>query len=94
MALQLFRAGSSIGAQLQEGEVRKSRRDMGAKHAIALREAREARYWLQMYLAVDAFTEELRPLAQEATEFVAMLTVSVKKLRRKPDNEGDDDESD
>ena len=60
---------------------------MGAKHAIALREAREARYWLRMYLAANAFTKDLGPLAQEANEFVAMLTASVRKLRRKPDDE-------
>jgi four helix bundle protein len=82
IALQLFRAGSSIGAQLEEGEVADSKRDMGAKHAIALREAREARYWLRMFLAVGAFVNELRPLAMEAGEFVAMLTTSVKKLRK------------
>jgi four helix bundle protein len=82
MALQLFRAGSSIGALLEEGEVANSPRDMGAKHAIALREARESRYWLRMFLAVRAFEKEVQPLAQEAGEFVAMLTASVKKLRR------------
>jgi four helix bundle protein len=90
MALQLFRAGSSIGAQLEEGEVANSRRDMGAKHAIALREARESRYWLRMFLAVGAFVTELRPLTIEAGEFVAMLTASVKKLRR-PERDDQDD---
>ena len=90
MALQLFRAGSSIGAQLEEGEVANSRRDMGAKHAIALREARESRYWLRMFLAAGAFVTELRPLTIEAGEFVAMLTASVKKLRRPEHNDQDD----
>lgn len=90
MAFQLFRAGSSIGAQLEEGEVCNSRRDMGAKHAIALREAREARYWLRMFLAVGAFQTELQPLAREAGEFVAMLTTSVKKLRRRKNTNSPD----
>jgi len=47
MGTQLFKAGSAVGAMLEEGEVAASRRDMGAKHAIALREARESRYWLR-----------------------------------------------
>ena len=61
IGLQMFRAGSAIGASIEEGQVANSRRDMAAKHAIALREARET----------------------EALEFVAMLTVSVKKLRER-----------
>jgi four helix bundle protein len=83
MALQLFRSASSIGAQLQEGDVANSPRDMGSKHAIALREAKESRYWIRLFLAVGAFVPELRPLEAEAGEFVAMLTTSVKKLRKK-----------
>lgn len=39
MALQRFRSASSIGAQLQEGDIANSPRDMGSKHPIALREA-------------------------------------------------------
>ena len=70
--------------------MRKSKRDMGAKHAIALREAREARYWLRMFLAVGAFVTELRPLETEAGEFVAMLTTSVKKLRQEEEDEDKD----
>jgi four helix bundle protein len=87
MALQLFRSASSIGAQLQEGDVANSPRDMGSKHAIALREAKESRYWIRLFLAVGAFVPELRPLEMEAGEFVAMLTTSVKKLRRKDSEE-------
>jgi four helix bundle protein len=81
MAQQLFRAASSIGAQLEEGEVAGSRRDMGAKHAIALREAREALYWLRMFMAAGVLVTELKPLSTEAGEFRAMLTASVMKLR-------------
>jgi four helix bundle protein len=81
MALQLFEAGSAIGANLEEGEVAASRRDMGLKHAIALREARESHYWLRLLIYGKAFVDELRPLLCEANEFVAMLTTSVKKLR-------------
>ena len=82
IGLQLFRAGSSIGAQLEEGDVANSKRDMGAKHAIALREAKEARYWLRYLLVTNVLPDDAKPLYREADEFVAMLTTSVKKLRR------------
>jgi four helix bundle protein len=81
MALQLFEAASSIGAQLEEGDVANSRRDMGAKHAIALREARESHYWLRMFIAAGVLAVELRPLLTESEEFRKMLTTSVRKLR-------------
>ena len=58
---------------------------MAGKYAIALRESREARYRLRLIASQSGWTEELRPLIQEATEFVAMLTVSVRRLRTPPD---------
>ena len=83
MAGQLFRSASAIGALLEEAEVAASRRDMAVKQAIALREARETVYWLRLLIAGGAYPDELSPLAMEAGEFVAMLTVSVRKLRAK-----------
>ena len=83
MANQLFRAASSIGAMLEEGDVSNSRRDMGAKHAIALREAKEARYRLRLLIGANVQRERLEPIDREVNEFVAMLTTSVRKLRAK-----------
>ena len=70
-----------MGALLEEGVVANSRRDMAAKYAIARREARESRYWLSRFSKAPLWTTELAPLLQESNEFVAMLTVSVRKLR-------------
>lgn len=81
---QLFAAASSIGAQLEEGQVANSRRDMAHKYAIALREAREAHYWLKLLSTDPAWAKDLAPLVNESREFVAMLTVSVRKLREPP----------
>src|SRR5262245_38471605 len=85
IAYQLFRAGSSIGAHLEEGEVAVSNRDKGQKPAIALREERESTHWRRLLLGDHKMLDELRPLLAEAFEFVAMLTTSVKKLRQKVD---------
>ena len=85
IALQLCKAASAIGAALEEGAVGASAgpRDMGLKHAIALRESREANYWLRVLVADGVMKDELMPLVQESREFVAMLTTSVRKLRRR-----------
>jgi len=84
IADQLFRAVSGIGALLEEGEVASSRRDMAAKYAIALREAREGNYWSRLGSERSKWARELAPIVQETKEFVAMLTVAVRKLRTPP----------
>jgi four helix bundle protein len=88
IALQLFRAASGIGANLEESDVGASRRDRGAKQAIALREARESRFWLRVLVADGTMREAATPLLAESEEFVAMLTSSVKKLRAENAKEG------
>lgn len=83
-ALQLYRSGTAIGASIEEGQVANSRKDMAAKYAIALREAREAQYWCRLLADEPDLAAHAQILAREAGEFVAMLTVSVRKLRQSP----------
>jgi four helix bundle protein len=78
---QLLRSTCAIGAQLEEGVAASSRRDMAEKYAIGLRESREANYWSRLLEADDSIAELMAPIVQETSEFVAMLTVSVRKLR-------------
>src|SRR5262245_21284539 len=71
MGIQLFKASSAAGAMLEEGDVAASRRDMGAKHAIALREAKESRYWIRLLLATGVPEDkQLSSVLREAGELV------------------------
>lgn len=81
VADQLSRAGTAIGALLEEGSVAASRKDMAHKHELALREARESVYWLRLLRESGFKVDELKGLEQEAGELGAMLTASVRKLR-------------
>ena len=45
---QLVRSATAIGANVEEAQVANSRREMAAKYAVALREARETLYWLRL----------------------------------------------
>lgn len=45
-------------------------------------EAREANYWARLAATDPVWAEQLGPIIDETREFVAMLTVSVRKLRR------------
>jgi four helix bundle protein len=49
---------------------------------VALREARETKYWLRLITATKlAPIEIVEPALQEADELVAILTVTVRRLK-------------
>jgi len=82
IARQVLDAGTSIGANVEEGRAAASRRDLAARSVIALKEARETKFWLRLIRATDLAPEEATAaLFQEANELVAILTVSVRRLR-------------
>jgi four helix bundle protein len=84
---QLIRAGTSIGANLEEARSAHSRRDLASKQTIALREARECHFWLRLIAAEEPrFEPSISPLLEECSQLVAMLTASVKTLRQKRDD--------
>jgi four helix bundle protein len=77
---QACSAATSVGANLEEAEAGQSRADFASKCNIALKEAREARYWLRI-LHRTLQLEKIEKLIQESTELVAILTSIVKKAR-------------
>jgi four helix bundle protein len=86
IANQLFDAGSSIGANLTESKAAYTRKELAAKNAISLKESHESKYWLRVTAARSLGRADLREwLLQESDEFVAMLTVSVRRLQTEPD---------
>lgn len=48
LASQLWRAGTSIGANVEEAQAAQSRADFRSKMSIAAKEARESHYWLRL----------------------------------------------
>jgi len=48
LASQLWRAGTSIGANVEEAQAAQSRADFKSKMSIAAKEARETHYWLRL----------------------------------------------
>jgi four helix bundle protein len=55
---QLFKAGTSIGANVEEGQVSQSEADFLSKYSISCKEARETHYWLKLLVASEILTEE------------------------------------
>ena len=85
LAWQLVDAGGSVGANLEEGVGGRTKRDFIAKHFIALKESREARFWLRLIAACEPrFKSSALPLIQESNELIAILTASVKTAQSNP----------
>ena len=81
-AKQLLRSGTSIGANVEEGQASQSKADFISKFSIACKEARETHYWLKLLAATDvAPNDQLTDLIDEANQLVAILTTIVKKTR-------------
>jgi four helix bundle protein len=86
LGLQLLRSGTSIGANLAEANSGQSKADFVAKCSIALKEAREAHYWLRLLTRSEVVpAAEGRALIAEADQIVAVLTAILKKSRSNPD---------
>jgi four helix bundle protein len=79
---QLLRAGTAIGANLEEAKSAHSKRDLAAKYVVGLREARECRYWLRL-ISTDQpqLSLQVAALLNECSQLIAILTTTVKKLR-------------
>jgi four helix bundle protein len=78
LSRQLLRSGTSIGANVTEATAGQSRKDFLSKMSIASKEARETKYWLQLFnksgLAPVDVSEELN----DVEELIRILTSIVK----------------
>ena len=82
LSSQLTKAGTSIGANIEEAQAGQSKADFVAKMSIALKESREANYWLRLVKETSASTSEHLPgLIQESNELMRILGAIVKSSR-------------
>lgn len=78
---QLLRAGTSIGANNAEATSAISKADFKSKSYIALKEARESLYWLELLHRNKYLTDEqFSSLYADCDELVKVLTHRCKKL--------------
>ena len=83
VADQLVAAAGSVGANLEEAAAGQSKADFIAKTCIALKEARESRYWLRVIAgSCPTLAVEAEVLDGESSELVAMLTAAINTARR------------
>jgi four helix bundle protein len=79
---QLIRSGTSIGANVEESQAAQSTADFIHKLEIALKEARETRYWLRLLTATELFPKaRLSPILKEAEEITKIIAAIVIKTK-------------
>lgn len=79
LASQLWRAGTSIGSNVEEAQAAQSRADFRSKMSIAAKEARESHYWLRLTLEGRIIPEsELASLIENIESIKRILTSIVK----------------
>lgn len=88
VSYQLLSAGTSTGANAEEGDGASSHTDFIAKNRIALKEAKEVRFRLRVCRMCDLLDERFDPLVQESDEIVRILAAIVHSaLRRRRDGQ-------
>jgi four helix bundle protein len=81
---QILRSGTSVGANYRAACRAKSAADFIAKLQIALEEADESLYWMELLTESHLIQEsQLEGLIKEADEIVAILVASINTARKK-----------
>ncbi len=74
LSKQLLRSGTSIGANVSEAEKGQTKPDFYAKMNIALKEANETFYWLQLLYKTGYLTEsQFESLERDIQELLKLL---------------------
>ena len=82
IADQLYRSGTSIGANYSEAQCAISRNDFLAKIYISLKEGNESLYWLQLLRKTNKLTKQQFESIYEDCEELKRLLTSITKSTR------------
>ena len=79
---QVLRSGTSIGANIREGRNAQSNLDFINKYSIALKEADETQYWIELLYAAEFIDDNAYiSLNNDINELIALLTASIKTVK-------------
>jgi four helix bundle protein len=81
MSKQLLRSGTSIGANIKEALQAQSKKDYLSKMNIALKEASETEYWLNLLIETKYIEEHSMSILEDCIELNKMLISIVKTTK-------------
>ena len=81
---QFLRSGTSIGANILEGIYAQSNKDFISKYSIAIKEASECRYWINIMIKSEIISaKKMVSLLEEVNNIIRILTTIINKLKAK-----------
>lgn len=84
LSKQLLRAGTSIGANIREAEHAESKADFIHKLSIALKEANETEYWLDLLFETKYINiEEFHKIKPKVVELLKLLISIINTSKNK-----------
>ena len=83
LSKQILRSGTSIGANARERKNSQSKADFINKLSIALKEADETQYWLELLYESSIINENIFcSLNNDLKEIIAIITSSIKTAKQ------------
>lgn len=82
LSSQLFRSGTSIGANVREAQGAESRADFIHKLKVAFKESEELKYWLELCNHAETLpnpTREILSLLEEVRKLLSSIISSAKR---------------
>jgi len=83
IAKQVLRSGTSIGANVKESVDAQSKQDFISKMSIALKEADETEYWLELLFETEYISkEQFNSIITDCRELIKILTKIIKHQKQ------------
>lgn len=84
MSKQVLRSGTSIGANINESIFAQSRLDVISKMSIALKEASETKYWLELLIEAEYVSQnQYNSLIDDLSKIIGTLVNIVNTTKNK-----------
>ena len=82
LSKQILRSGTSIGANIREAQRGQSKPDFYSKLNIALKEADETKYWIDIIHQLGGLTDvECSSITRDVNEVIYLLTSIIKTTK-------------
>lgn len=82
LSKQMLRSGTAIGAMTREAKFAQSRADFVHKLSIALKEANETDYWIDLLYDTNYLSEKFyNDIKQDIQELISLLVAIVKTTK-------------
>lgn len=82
LSKQVLRSGTSIAANMKEALYGQSKKDYASKMHIALKEASETEYWIELLKATDYIDEKMyKSMSGDCIELIKILISTIKTTK-------------